>query len=278
MITDTARALDPVIWPRTAERRDGVLAVGGVDCIEIAEQFGTPAYVLDVADLLGRCAEWRDAFADGDVYYAAKAFLCVAVARWVIDAGLGIDVCTGGELAVVQRAGVPPDRVVFHGNNKSMTELERGVAYGVGRVVVDSFEELARLAFVAERADVRQRILLRVTPGVEAHTHEYVAIGQEDQKFGFSLASGAAAEAARRALGLPSLELIGIHAHIGSQIFDTQGFALAAHRMVGLLAEVRAEHAVELQELNLGGGLGIAYTEADLPMPINEVAERLRAI
>jgi diaminopimelate decarboxylase len=278
MTTDTARALEPVIWPRTAERRDGVLAIGGVDCIEIAEKFGTPAYVLDVADLFGRCAEWREAFSDGDVYYAAKAFLCVAVARWVIDAGLGIDVCTGGELAVAQRAGVPPERIVFHGNNKSTSELERGVAYGVGRVVVDSFEELARLAFVAERAGVRQRILLRVTPGVEAHTHEYVATGQEDQKFGFSLSSGAAAEAVRRAVRLPALDLVGIHAHIGSQIFETQGFALAAHRMVGLLAEVRAEHAVELEELNLGGGLGIAYTEADLPMVVGDAAERLREI
>jgi diaminopimelate decarboxylase len=278
MTIDTSRALEPVIWPLTARRDNGVLSVGGVDCIEIAERFGTPAYVLDEEDVLARCAEWRTAFADDDVYYAAKAFLCIAVARWVVDAGLGIDVCTGGELAVVQRAGVAADRVVFHGNNKSMTELERGVEYGVGRVVVDSFEELARLAFVAERAGVRQRILLRVTPGVEAHTHEYVATGQEDQKFGFSLASGAAAEAARRALRMPSLELAGVHAHIGSQIFETQGFALAAHRMVGLLAEIRSEHGTQLEELNLGGGLGIAYTEADLPMSINEVADRLREI
>jgi diaminopimelate decarboxylase len=179
---------------------------------------------------------------------------------------------------VVQRAGVPGDRIVFHGNNKSMGELERALDYGVGRVVVDSFEELARLAFVAEQRGVRQRILLRVTPGVEAHTHEYVATGQEDQKFGFSLASGAAAEAVRRAMRLPALELIGVHAHIGSQIFETQGFALAAHRMVGLLAEVRSEHGVQLPELNLGGGLGIAYTEADLPMAVNDVADRLRDI
>jgi diaminopimelate decarboxylase len=278
MTIETSRALEPVIWPRTARRNNGVLAIGGVDCIEIAERFGTPAYVLDEEDLLSRCEEWKSAFADADVYYAAKAFLCVAVARWVVEAGLGIDVCTGGELAVAQRAGVPPDRIVFHGNNKSTTELERGVAYGVGRVVVDSFEELARLAFVAERSGVRQRILLRVTPGVEAHTHEYVATGQEDQKFGFSLASGAAAEAARRALRLPSLELVGVHAHIGSQIFETQGFALAAHRMVGLLSEIRSEHGVQLAELNLGGGLGIAYTDADLPMPINEVADRLSEI
>lgn len=278
MTVDTARALEPVIWPRTARRDSGVLSIGGVDCIDIAERFGTPAYILDEDDLLSRCTEWRAAFGDGDVYYAAKAFLCIAIARWVTDAGLGIDVCTGGELAVAQRAGVPPDRVIVHGNNKSTTEIERALAFGVGRIVVDSFEELARLAFLAERDSVRQRILLRVTPGVEAHTHEYVATGQEDQKFGFSLASGAAAEAVRRALRLPSLQLAGVHAHIGSQIFDTQGFALAAHRMVGLLAEVRREHGVELPELNLGGGLGIAYTEADLPMDVGEAADRLRDI
>ncbi|MFL6241266.1 MAG: diaminopimelate decarboxylase [Actinomycetes bacterium] len=276
--TETVSALEPAIWPRTARRSDGVLTIGGVDCIELAERFGTPAYILDEADLLSRCAEWRTAFADGDVYYAGKAFLCVAVARWIIDAGLGLDVCTGGELAVAQRAEVPPERIVFHGNNKSTGELERALDYGVGRVVVDSFEELARLAFLAERSDVRQRILLRVTPGVEAHTHEYVATGQEDQKFGFSLASGAAAEAVRRALRLSSVELVGVHAHIGSQIFETQGFALAAHRMLALLAEVKREHGVELGELNLGGGLGIAYTEADLPMDVTEAAERLRDI
>ena len=278
MTAHVDRALEPAVWPRTARRDSDVLTIGGVDVIALAEQFGTPAYVLDEDDLRSRCREWREAFIGGDVYYAGKAFLCLAVARWVVEEGLGLDVCTGGELAVAIRAQVPPDRLVFHGNNKSVAELERAVGHGVGRIVVDSFEELARLAFVAERAGVRQRVLLRVTPGVEAHTHEYVATGQEDQKFGFSLASGAAAEAARRALRLPSLELLGLHAHIGSQIFETQGFALAAHRMVGLLADIRSDHGVELAELNLGGGLGIAYTEADLPMPVAETAERLRAI
>jgi diaminopimelate decarboxylase len=272
------RALEPAVWPRTARRADGVLTIGGVDAIAVAEQFGTPAYVLDEDDLRSRCQEWREAFADGDVYYAGKAFLCVAVARWVIEEGLGLDVCTGGELAVALKAGVPSDRIVFHGNNKSVAELERAVENAIGRVVVDSFEELARLAFIAERAGVTQRILLRVTPGVEAHTHEYVATGQEDQKFGFSLASGAAAEAVRRVVRLPSLQLLGLHAHIGSQIFETQGFALAAHRMIGLLAEVKAEHGIEMAELNLGGGLGIAYTEADLPMQVSDAATRLRDI
>jgi diaminopimelate decarboxylase len=275
---DAQRRLEPAVWPRTAERVSGVLTIGGVDVIEVAERFGTPAYLLDEADFRSRCADWRLAFDDGDVFYAGKAFLCLAVAQWVVEEGIGLDVCTGGELAVAERAGVPGDRIVFHGNNKSVAELERALQYGVGRVVIDSFEELARLAFLAEQAGVRQRVLLRLTPGVEAHTHEFVATGVEDQKFGFSLASGAAAEAVRRGVRLDALDLIGVHAHIGSQILDTQGFALAAHRLVRFLGEVRAEHGVTLGELNLGGGLGIAYTEAELPMPVGEVAPRLRQI
>ena len=271
--------LDESVWPRTARRSEsGVLSIGGVDVHDIAEQFGTPAYVLDEDDFRSRCREWRAAFPDGDVYYAGKAFLCTAVARWVRDEGLSLDVCTGGELAVAERAGFPAERLVFHGNNKSTRELERALDYGVARVVLDSFEEIARLAFLAERAGVRQRVLIRVTPGVEAHTHEFVSTGQEDQKFGFSLAAGAAAEAVQRVLMLPSLELVGLHAHIGSHIFDMAGFGLAAHRMVGFLAEIRAAHGVELPELDLGGGLGIAYTSADAPLEVAEVADRLRAI
>jgi len=270
--------LDPTVWPRTAARVDGVLTLGGIDVRDLAAEHGTPAYLLDELDLRERCRAWRAAFPDGDVYYAGKAFLCTTLARWIDEESLSLDVCTGGELAVAERAGFPAQRMVFHGNNKSVAELERGLGYGVGRVVIDSFEELARLAFLAEAAGRRQRVLLRVTPGVEAHTHEFIATGQEDQKFGFSLAAGAAAEAIRRVLMLPSLELVGLHAHIGSQIFDTQGFALAAHRMIGLLAVVRDEHGVELPELDLGGGLGIAYTSADAPLPVDELAERLRSV
>jgi len=271
--------LEPAVWPRGAVRTpDGVLELAGVDVRDLAAQFGTPAYVLDEEDFRGRCRDWAAAFTDGDVYYAAKAFLCTAIARWVAEEGLSLDVCTGGELAVALRAGFPVDRLLFHGNNKSVAELERAVAAGVGRIVVDSFDELVRLAVVAERAGVRQRVYVRVTPGVEAHTHEYVQTGQEDQKFGFSLASGAAAEAVRRVLALPSLELVGLHCHIGSHIFDVHGFKLAAHRMVGLLAEVRDEHDVVLPELDLGGGQGIAYTAADDPMDVFEYAEGLRRI
>ncbi|MDT7570968.1 MAG: diaminopimelate decarboxylase [Actinomycetota bacterium] len=271
--------LEPSVWPTTARRSaGGVLTLGGIDVRDLAAEFGTPAYVLDEQDFRDRCQSWRDAFADADVYYAAKAFLCTEIARWIADEGLGMDVCTGGELAVAERAGFPAERLTFHGNNKSLSELERALAYGVGRVVVDSFEEIVRLAAIADRRGIRQKVLIRATPGVEAHTHEFVQTGQEDQKFGFSLASGAAAEAARRVVGLPSLELVGLHCHIGSHIFDTRGFSLAAHRMVGLLADVRDEHGIELPELDLGGGTGIAYTSADDPMPVKEFADGLRAI
>jgi diaminopimelate decarboxylase len=271
--------LEPAVWPRTAARSaEGVLTLGGLDVRDLAAQFGTPAYLLDEDDFRARCREWREAFADADVYYAGKAFLCTAVARWVAEEELSLDVCTGGELAVALRAGFPTERVLFHGNNKSVAELERAVEVGVGRIVVDSFDELVRIAAVAERAGVRQRVYVRVTPGVEAHTHEYVQTGQEDQKFGFSLASGAAAEAVRRILQLPSLELVGLHCHIGSHIFDVHGFKLAAHRMVALLAEVRDEHGVVLPELDLGGGQGIAYTAADDPMDVFDYADGLRRI
>ena len=276
---EMASDLDPMVWPSSAQRSpDGVLTLGGVDVRDLAAEFGTPAYVLDEDDFRGRCRAWREAFAGADVYYAGKAFLCSAIARWIAEEGLGLDVCTGGELAVAERVGFPGERLTFHGNNKSKAELERALVYGVGRVVVDSFEEIVRLAALSESRGVRQRVLVRTTPGVEAHTHEYVQTGQEDQKFGFSLASGAAAEAVRRVVALPSLELVGLHCHIGSHIFDTRGFSLAAHRMVGLLAAVRDEHGIELPELDLGGGTGIAYTSADDPMPVTEFAGGLRAI
>ncbi len=272
--------LDPAVWPRTATRTgDGVLSVGGVSVRDLAARFGTPALVLDEADFRARCAQWRAAFPDGEVYYAGKAFLCLAVARWLVTERLSLDVCSGGELLVADRAGFPPERLAFHGNNKSLPELRRALAMGVGRVVLDSAEEITRLGELAGEAGVRQRVLIRVTPGVEAHTHEYVATGQEDQKFGFSLASGAAAQAARMVLATPSLELLGVHAHIGSQIFDTSGYRLAIRRLIGLLADLRVEHgaAAALSELNIGGGLGIAYTDADAPMPVAELAEALTA-
>lgn len=269
--------LEELVWPASAALDpDGVLRVGGLRVDELAAEFGTPVFVLDEDDFRARARAWRAGFPDGDVYYAGKAFLCRAVARWVAEDGLGLDVCTGGELAVAAAVGFPAQRLLFHGNNKSVDELRRAVAYGVGRIVVDSFAEIGRLAEVARAAGVRQRVLIRVTPGVEAHTHEYISTGQEDQKFGFSLASGAALAAVGEVLAAgDALELVGLHAHIGSQIFDTAGFGLAAHRMVGLLATVRDRHGIELPELDLGGGLGIAYTSADAPLAIADVAAAL---
>jgi diaminopimelate decarboxylase len=209
------------------------------------------------------------------VFYAGKAFLCGAVARWVNEEGLHLDVCSSGELAVALRAGFPAERIALHGNNKSVAELEAALDAGVGRIVLDSYAEIVRLADLARQRNVVARVQIRVTVGVEAHTHEFIATAHEDQKFGFSLAGGAAAEAVRRVLMLPNLELVGLHSHIGSQIFDTDGFEVAASRLVGLVTAIRDEHGVELPELDLGGGLGIAYTADDDPADVSSMAKSL---
>jgi diaminopimelate decarboxylase len=275
-----AFSLDPAVWPRSAALDpDGVLRIGGLRVDALAAEYGTPLLALDEADFRSRCRDFRTAFGSGaTVCYAGKAFLSKAIAGWVQEEGLSLDVCTGGELAVAEAVSFPAERITFHGNNKSVAELRRAIAYGVGRVAVDSSEEIERLAAVAAEAGVRQRVYIRVTPGVEAHTHEYVATGQEDQKFGFSLSSGAAEAAVAQVLAHPELELVGLHAHIGSQIFDTAGFRLAAQRLVGLLGAIRDTHGIELPELDLGGGFGIAYTSEDAPLDIAEMAERMKAL
>jgi diaminopimelate decarboxylase len=272
-------ALHPAIWPRGAQRRGGVLTLGGVDVRDLAAEFGTPVFVTDEQDVRERCREYMDAFgADAQVYYASKAFCSRAVLRWVTEEGLGVDVCTGGELETALSAGVDPAMITLHGNNKLPSELARAVAAGIGHVVVDSYEEIARLAYYAEQAGARPRVLVRVTTGVEAHTHEFMATAHDDQKFGFSLASGAADEAVRRVLALPQFEFAGLHSHIGSQIFDTAGFEVAAHRVVELAARILAEHGVVVAELDLGGGFGIAYTPEDDPPEVKSLAAGLRAI
>jgi diaminopimelate decarboxylase len=269
-------ALAPSVWPRNAGRGpDGALTLAGVDVRDLAAEHGTPAYVLDEADFRSRCREFATAFADYDVHYAAKAFCSVAALRWVAEERLGLDVCTGGELEVALRAGFPVDRIAMHGNNKSAAELERAVEVGVGRIVVDSHAEIARLAWIAERAGRRQPVQVRATVGVEAHTHEFIATAHEDQKFGFSLASGDAFEAVRRVLGHPSLELHGVHSHIGSQIFDTSGFEVSARRAVGLMVRIRDELGHRCEFLDLGGGFGIAYTAADDPLDAPALAKSL---
>ncbi|MEU5398328.1 diaminopimelate decarboxylase [Streptomyces sp. NPDC005963] len=273
-------ALDEKVWARTVRRdEDGVVTVGGIEVTRLAEEFGTPAYILDEVDFRARCRAWADAFGENaDVFYAGKAFLSRAVVRWLHEEGLNLDVCSGGELNTALDAGMPADRIAYHGNNKSPDEIERAIRAGVGRIVLDSFQEIVRVAHIASGLGVRQRVQIRVTVGVEAHTHEFIATAHEDQKFGIPLAGGQAAEAVRRALTLDGLELVGLHSHIGSQIFDTSGFEVAAHRVVGLLRQIRDEHGVELPEIDLGGGLGIAYTPADDPREPHHIAKALHEI
>ena len=276
-------ALVPLLWSRTATKSDGVLSVGGVPLPELVREHGSPAYVLDEADFRSRAGAFRDAFArqgsvQFDVYYAGKAFLCTTVARWLAEEGLSLDVCSGGELAVAERAGFPMARVGFHGNNKTLGELERAVELGVGRVIVDSFHEIGRLADVATELGRTVGVMVRVTAGVEAHTHEYIATAHEDQKFGFSIASGDALEAVRRVHDAPSLRLLGLHSHIGSQIFDTSGFEVAARRVLALHARVIEEVGVEMPEMDLGGGFGIAYTTQDDPADPAQLATEIAKI
>jgi len=271
-------ALAAGIWPSSARRLDGVLHLGRVSVPNLVARHGTPAFFMDEDDLRQRARAYATAFDAGDVYYAGKAFLCTTVARWIAEEGLGLDVCTDGELAVAVAAGFPAERLAMHGNNKSRAELERAVAAGVGRVIVDSFDEIARLREVAAGAGVRQRVLVRVTVGVEAHTHEFIATAHEDQKFGFSLSGGQAEHAVAAVLEAESLDLVGLHSHIGSQIFDTAGFDVSAHRVVELAATIRDRYGVEIAEINLGGGLGVAYLPGDDPETPKEIAQRLTAI
>ncbi len=271
----------PALWSRNVSKdADGVLTVAGLSVERIAEQVGTPVYVVDEDDLRARARDFATAFAGWDVYYAGKSFLCTAVARWVAEEGLGVDVCTGGELAVALRAGVDPRTIGLHGNNKSEAELELALDVGVGRIIADSFDEIDRIARLVQARGLgeRPRIMVRVTTGVEAHTHEYIATAHEDQKFGFSIASGQALEALRAVHAAPALELAGIHSHIGSQIFDAEGFAVAARRTLRLHAAFAAETGVEPPEMDLGGGFGIAYTSTDTPATPTHLAAAMRAI
>jgi len=265
-------ALCEHLWSSTAHKTDdGDLVVGGVVLADLAANANTPAYVLDEDDFRARARAFRDAFAPATVFYAGKAFLCTTIARWVQEEGLNLDVCSPGELTVALRAGVDPARIGYHGNNKSYPALRRAVAEGVGRIIVDSFDEVDRLVELTD--DLRRRgglarpqpVMIRVTAGVEAHTHEYIATAHEDQKFGFSISSGDALEAVRRVVAAEGLELLGLHSHIGSQIFDTSGFEVAARRVLALHAQVEREVGVAMPELDLGGGFGIAYTTQDDP-------------
>ncbi|MDN3494571.1 diaminopimelate decarboxylase [Planococcus sp. APC 4015] len=273
-VPDDANELLSPIWPSDAARdADGTLVVGGVSATALAERFGTPLYVFDEDEVRAHARRALAAF-DGAasrhgtsarVYYAGKAFLSTEVVRWVADEGLAVDVCSGGELAVALAAGIDPARIGFHGNNKSSAELDRAVAVGVGSIVIDSLVEIERLAAVVQRRGARQTVMIRVNSGVHAETHDFLATAHEDQKFGFTLQD--APEIAARIRATPGLTLVGLHCHIGSQIFGTAGFRESAARLVEMHAALGG-----LTVLNLGGGFGIAYTIADDPTPIDDLA------
>ena len=235
---------------------DGRLSIAGCDLLDLAAEFGTPLFVYDEQHLRARCREAVAAFPDG-VAYATKAFLCLAMAQLVHEEGMNLDVATGGELHVALAAGVPGERLVMHGNNKSMDELRAAVNAGVGRIVVDSFDELDRLDALHAETGARPEVLLRVTPGVEAHTHEFIATGQDDSKFGFTVSSGAAERAVERAGASESVSLVGIHAHIGSQVFRLYSF----EQSVQIIAAFAKPY--DLAELSIGGGLGVPYVEGE---------------
>jgi diaminopimelate decarboxylase len=275
-----ANALPPTVWSRNASRTEGgEVAIAGVGATELAERFGTPVYVVDEADVRGRAVRIRESFdrefarvgSSVKVYYAGKAFLSTQVADWMIRDGLNIDVCSGGELAVALAAGAPPARLGLHGNNKSIAEIDRAVGVGLGAIVIDSLVEIERVADAAARHSRVQPVRLRVNSGVHASTHEYLATAREDQKFGIPLADVAETVAVIRSH--PSLEFLGLHSHIGSQIFESGGFAEAARRLFAVHVELLAGGPVP--ELNLGGGFGIAYTSADEALPIDVLAADL---
>jgi len=258
---------------------DGRLTVGGVDVVDLATEHGTPLFVYDEAHLRARCREAVAAFGDG-VAYGSKAFLCVAMARLAHEEGMRVDVATGGELHVALSAGVPPERIVLHGNNKSLDELRRAHDLGV-RVVVDSFDELARLELLHNETGLATKVMVRVTPGVEAHTHEYVMTGQVDSKFGLGLASGDAARAVERVRSHPAFDLVGFHAHIGSQIFLLRSFEKAVDILADFVKPLDRRSAGRrspgIGELCLGGGLGVAYVQGEEAPSITEWAGVLHA-
>ncbi len=257
------------LLPDTAEARGGRLFIGGCDTIELADRFGTPLFVYDERHLRDRCREAVSGFGEG-VAYASKAFLCTAMARLASEEGMWLDVASGGELHVALHAGVPAGTLVFHGNNKSDDELRLALEVGVGRIVVDSFDELDRLDTLHAEGYPTPNILIRVTPGVEAHTHDFVRTGQDDTKFGFTVSTGAADEAIDRARTAPSVRLVGLHAHIGSQIFDLGSLAESAR----IVARMAAPHG--LPELSIGGGLGVPYVEGESAPSIPEWATAVR--
>ena len=252
--------------------KDGSLTIGGADTRVLAKTFGTPLYVLDENLIIENMRSYKESIdtyygGHGIVFYASKAFSCKEMARLAAREGLGLDVMSGGELYTAQTADFPLERVCFHGNNKDFSELRDAIESGVGRIVADSGEELVLINSIAKALSKKPKVLLRITPGVEAHTHEFIQTGQNDSKFGVTLENGDAFKVFSQAQKLDSIELCGIHSHIGSQIFDEEPFICAARILVRFMAKIKKELGIKLYELNLGGGFGIKYTAEDKPKP-----------
>jgi diaminopimelate decarboxylase len=265
------------IWSKNTSVVNGELTLAGIPASKLAAEFGTPTFFLDEAAFRARAISWRDGLAAefgdkaGHVFYASKAFTCTALAHWIKEIGIGIDVATGGELAVALAGGVDPKDIELHGNNKSLSEIDRAVSLGIHSIVMDSLHEIERVAEAARKHGKRQAVLIRLTPGIQAHTHESISTAHEDVKFGFSISSGAAWAAVERIAQLPELELRGVHCHIGSQIFGTEAFEVAADRLLGFMAKYRDSFGVELPELDLGGGYGIAYLDNEITVEPSDV-------
>lgn len=268
------------VWSANAKFVDGQLIIAGKSAIELAREFGTPVFILDEADFKARAISFRDAmrnsFQSSIVYYASKAFTCKEVARWINQMELGIDVATGGELEVALAVDFPPARIQVHGNNKSVNEIERAVSVGVGNIVIDSMQEISRVAAAAKKFNRVQSVMIRLNPGVEAHTIEAIATAHEDVKFGLSIATGMAWEAVKEIAKYPELELCGVHAHIGSQIFNMDGHRMTIERLLDFMARFRDEFGRELPDVDFGGGFGIIYTAEDAPIAINEAITQIK--
>jgi diaminopimelate decarboxylase len=271
------------MWSKNASLAGETLSLAGIPAAQLAKDFGTPSFFIDEDAYRSRALAWHNGLHSefgpnaGTIYYAAKSFICTAVAQWIADIGIGIDVCTGGELAVALAGGIDPKKIEVHGNNKSVAEIDRAVSVGVKTIVMDSLFEIERVAAAAKKHGVRQAVMLRLTPGIEAHTHEKISTAHEDVKFGFSIASGAAWAAVESVATHPELELLGVHCHIGSQIFGSEAHEIATDRLIGFMAKYRDAYKSELPELDLGGGFGIAYIDGDVTVEPSDVLPQIHA-
>ncbi|MFK3620395.1 diaminopimelate decarboxylase [Corynebacterium hesseae] len=265
------------VWPRNAARdSNGVVSIGGVALTELAAEYGTPLYVFDEQDFRSRCRDMAQAFGGPDhVHYASKAFITKRIVRWVDEEGLCLDVASLNEAKLALAAGFPAERMTAHGNNKEDEYLQLCVDKGIGHVVLDNEEELSRLNSIAASAGRVQPVMIRVKPGVDAHTHEFIATAHEDQKFGISLSTGAAFNAAQKVLESANLKLVGLHCHVGSSVFNADGFKLAAERVLSLYKRIHCELGVALEELDLGGGFGIPYMEYEEALDVATLAKDL---